>query len=44
MPLRSSKASMVGSLPLKRLYNTIGCSVPPFIKIFSLNEVAVLRS
>ena len=39
-PALFNKASGFGSCPLKRLYNSIGGSVPPFERTLSLNLVA----
>ena len=44
IPLRSSKASMVGSCPRNRLYSVIGCSVPPFERMLSRKLCAVFWS
>lgn len=44
IPSRRINASIVGSLPLKRLYRIMGFSVPPRFKILSRNDVAVTGS
>ena len=39
-PLFRNKGSILGSAPRKRLYKTIGSSVPPFSNMFSRNNLA----
>ena len=43
IPSRCINAFIEGSCPRKRLYNSIGSSVPPFSRIFFLKDSAISR-